>query len=119
MGVQHYSSGAVKMFCFYQCDRVQTPILLHVTANHFSCAPALFDCDYDMDHVSEKKHCYYYQETRDARTFHYDLLAAINMNHGCQQEQIKALAFYRLSRNQLTGLCLHLFVMIQTCTYLC
>jgi len=25
-------------------------------ANIFSCAPALFDCDYDMDNVSEIKH---------------------------------------------------------------
>jgi len=53
MGVRRYSWGVVKMFCSYQCGCVQIPILQCVMANNFSCAPALFDCDYDMDHVSE------------------------------------------------------------------
>jgi len=55
MGVRRYSWAVVKMFCSYQCGCVQIPILQCVMANNFSCAPALFDCDYDMDHVSEIK----------------------------------------------------------------
>jgi len=33
--------------------------------NRFSCAPALFDCDYVMDHVSEIKH--YYSQCKSNR----------------------------------------------------